>query len=217
MANSGFWGVRAAVALLEGGSPALLARGHAAAAAQLGVGEPVEEMGAAAGHQVVPGGVELAVLERLEAVEGEGLGERAFGAMLLVEQQAVAAEPVGMEQHGLGGGVEGPGDLAQAGARDQAAQHGGEQPGSFEPVGGAEGLLAEATPAVTAAVTLDPEGRRLAVVEAIADDPPTDGRGMKWAARIGAEGGPLRGRRAHRPQPVASAGPSPIFRAQLKP
>jgi hypothetical protein len=49
--------------------------------------------------------VELAVLERLEAVEGEGFAERAARPVLLVEQLAVAPEPVGVEQDGLGRGL----------------------------------------------------------------------------------------------------------------
>ena len=123
--------------------------------------------------------MELAVFEGLEAVEGDGLLERRAGPVPLVEQLAVAAEPVGMEQDGLGRGFEGACDLAQPRARDQAAQYRGQQPRPLEPVGGAEGLLAETTPAVTAAETLDPGGGVEAEEEAVLDVAPTDWGGME--------------------------------------
>jgi hypothetical protein len=97
----------------------------------------------------------------------------------LVEELAVAAEAVGVEQDGLGGGLEGACDLAQGGARDQGAQHGREQPRPLEPVGGAEGLFAEPTPAVTAAETLDPGRSGVAIEETVADVVPSAWGGME--------------------------------------
>ena len=59
--------------------------------------------------------------------------------------------------------------------------------GTAQPVGGAEGLLAEATPAVTAAEPLDAAGRGQALEKAVADEAPTARLTMEWAAGIGAK------------------------------
>src|SRR5262249_14061 len=65
-----------------------------------------------------------------------------------------------------------------------------EQLGAFEPVGGAEGLLAEVTPTVTALEALDPVGGGATGEEAGADPVPGRGWGaMAWAVGVGAERG----------------------------
>jgi hypothetical protein len=87
---------------LELGTAAPLTPAHAPAAAQLGVGEAVEEVAVGADREVEGGGVVLAVLERDEAVDDQRLAERAAGTMELVEQQAVAAQAGGLG--GDGGG-----------------------------------------------------------------------------------------------------------------
>ena len=92
---------------------------------------------------------------------------------------AVAAEAIGVEQDGLRRGFERARQLAQPGARDQAVEHGGEERGALEPVGGAEGLLAEASPTVTAAEPLDPLGGGVAGEVAVAHAAPTAWGGME--------------------------------------
>src|SRR4029077_16303721 len=79
----------AAMLLLDQGAGALLSRGRGAAAAQRGVGEAVEEVGLPTRDHVVPGGMELAVLEGLEAVEGDGLSKGAMRAVELMEELAM--------------------------------------------------------------------------------------------------------------------------------
>ncbi len=167
---------------------------HAPRAAQLGVGEAIEEVGTLAGQDVVAGGVVLAPLEAQEAIEGQRLGERARGAVAEVEQQAVAAQPGGVGEHGLGGAGELAGDLAVAGAAEQAVENRHQQRGAFEPVAGAEGLVAEVTPAVTALVTLDAVGGLQAAEVTGADEVPARSRlAVMSALGVGTERGRLGG------------------------
>lgn len=91
------------------------------------------------------GGVEvdrdvLGALEGLEAVDGDGLGRGVLGAQALVEEQAVAAQALGLAQDGGGRDGEVAGDLAVGGAGDEASEEAAREVGAFEPVGGGEGL-----------------------------------------------------------------------------
>jgi hypothetical protein len=90
-------------------------------------------------------------------------------------------------------GLEVAGGWAQAGTGDQAAQDGAEELGTFEPVGSAEGLVAEATPAATAAETLDTCRCGGTGTGAIAHDAPTDLVAVTWAIGVGTERGRLGG------------------------
>jgi hypothetical protein len=80
-------------------------------------------------------GVELAELERLEAVDDHGLGGGGRRPVRREEQQGMAAEPLGMGHDGGGGAVVGPGQLAVAGAAEQSVPGAREQRRALEPVG----------------------------------------------------------------------------------
>ena len=84
--------------------------------------------------------VELAELERFEAVDDEWLGGSGLGAVSLEKQQRVPAEPRGVGHDGGGGAVLDAGDLAVAGAGEQRIPGEGEELGALEPVAGGEGL-----------------------------------------------------------------------------
>ena len=109
-------------------------------------------------------------------------------------------------------------DLAIAGALDEVVERQGQELGALEPVGGAEGLVGEVTPAVTTLVPLDLVGRGEAGEEPSANPGPRSAcGGMESAARVGAEGGHGgRGRRDHAFHRHASSGPPAIIRAQGK-
>ncbi len=66
--------------------------------------------------------MELAVLERLESVERDRLAKRSMGAMLFVEQQAVASQPGGLREHGLRRDFITTGDLSESGAGDETME-----------------------------------------------------------------------------------------------
>jgi hypothetical protein len=100
-----------AVAGLELGAPLALGRGHPTFATQLRIGE---------GH--------------------ERLGQGPRGAMLLLDQPAVAAEASHLTQDRGGGHAELTGDLAVAGAGEHPPEERGEQLGTLQPVGRVEGL-----------------------------------------------------------------------------
>jgi hypothetical protein len=122
---------------LQLGAAAALARGHAATAAELGVGEAVDIVREPPDHEQVLGGVVLAVLEGAQAVQGQRLGELALGAQALVEEQAVAAEAVRLAHDRLRRAGELAGELAVAGAVGQGVDR--------------EGSAHEAPPVPTAA------------------------------------------------------------------
>ena len=82
----------------------------------------------------------LPVLEGPEPVEDEGLGGRCPGAKPLVEEEAVSPEPLGLVLDGGVGGIELAGDLAIAGATDEAPEEGPQKLGTPQPVGRGEGL-----------------------------------------------------------------------------
>src|SRR5262245_13998299 len=146
--------------------------------------------------EVELGRVELAPLEGAEAVEGLGLGELALGAMLLMEQQALACDAGGVAGDGLGRDGELAGDLAEGGATQEPVEDREQELGLLEPVAGAEGLLGEVTPAVTALEPLDALGRGVTAEEAGTDPAPASGwAGVEWARGIGAERGRLGGDR----------------------
>jgi hypothetical protein len=112
---------------------------HRAAAAQLGVIEPVDEVGGSHEEVQIEGPV-LAVFEGAEAVEDEGLLGGGPGTQPLVEEQTVAAETLGLALDGAVGDADLSADLSVAGAADQAVEEAFEEPGVTEPVGGGEGL-----------------------------------------------------------------------------
>ena len=137
---------------------ALLGLGHRAAAAHLAVGEVDHEVGVLLDGQVMVEGPVLGLLEGDEAVDDE-LVDR-FGRLheLGVEEQAVAAEAAELAVDGRGGDVQIPGDLAVGHAAGGLGQQLREDVGSFEPVGGGEGLGAEGAAAVEAEKPLDTVG-----------------------------------------------------------
>ena len=76
----------------------------------------------------------------LTGVEDERLLRRSLGPEPLVEQETVAAESLDVALDRGVVGVELPGDLSVGGAAEDAPEEGAKQLGSFEPVGGGEGL-----------------------------------------------------------------------------
>src|SRR5262249_61891749 len=102
-----------------------LASRHRAAAAQLRVGEAIEEVGVTPRRQVERRGPELTELEADEAIERQRLVNRSARPQALVEEQAVAAEARGLEQGGGGGGAEIAGGPGGAGGADPAMGQGG--------------------------------------------------------------------------------------------
>ena len=174
---------------LEDTALALLGGGHGAGAAQLGVGEAVAEVRVPADEGVEQRGVELAPLEGLERVHDERLGDATAGSMPQMVQQRVTTEPGAVQGDGLGRGPELAGDLAEGGASQQAVQGGQQQLGTLEPVGGAERLVTEVTPAVTAAVAPDTVRRGEAGVVAGAMEAPSGRAGtVEITSRVGTEG-----------------------------
>src|SRR5512145_2018350 len=106
-----------------------------------------------------------------------------------MNQETVSAESGEVVVDGRRGGVEDPGDLAVGGAGDGVLVDLQQEFGTFEPVGGAEGLVAEGASAGSAAVTLDDMGRFAAAEEAEADVGPGPGlRAVVLAVRVGAVG-----------------------------
>src|SRR5512145_509429 len=106
-----------------------------------------------------------------------------------MNQETVSAESGEVVVDGRRGGVEDPGDLAVGGARDGVFVDLQQEFGTFEPVGGAEGLVAEGASASSAAVTLDDMGRVAAAEGAEADVGPGPGlRAVVLAVRVGAMG-----------------------------
>ena len=83
-------GIGPAESSLELGAPAALALGHAAAPAQLGVGEPIEEVALSPSGDMKQRGMKLTELEALERVESQGLGDRFAGPKLEMHQQGTA-------------------------------------------------------------------------------------------------------------------------------
>jgi hypothetical protein len=79
-------------------------------------------------------------LEGSKTIEHEGLADDISRSELLVQQQAVAAEPLRLALKCAGGHVEFAGDLAQARAGEQAREERAQQVGALEPVAGREGL-----------------------------------------------------------------------------
>ena len=125
---------------LEQGPLPALVRGHAATAAQLGVLEAIAVVRGA--HEKVDlEGPVLAVLEGVEAIEDESLVGGPSGSEPLVEEQTVAAEPLGLALDGGVGDTELEGDLAKRGAAvSDPEEDGALQLGALQPVGGGEGL-----------------------------------------------------------------------------
>jgi hypothetical protein len=72
-----------------------------------------------------------------------------------MEEHAVAAEPCEVIVDGAGGAAEDPGDLAVGRSGDGVLLDIDEELGSFEPVGGGEGLGGEGPAAGSAAESLD--------------------------------------------------------------
>src|SRR5262249_10321775 len=146
-------GVGPAVRGLELRAPPLLPRAHRAAAAQLRVREPVDEVRVLPHDQVELGGLVLAVLERAEAIEAERLQELRLPPHPLVEELAVAAEALGQPHDGLRRAAVLAGELTEAAAVRQGVERLGEELREPEPVVRAEGLGGEVASAVLTAET----------------------------------------------------------------
>jgi hypothetical protein len=132
-------GIRAAVALLEKRPFQPLRRSHRAAAAKLGVAEAVDEVRGTDQEVQIEGPV-LAVFEGAEAVEDEWFRGGLLRSLLLMEEQAVSTEPLGLALEGAVGDTEFAADLAQAGPADEAMKEGDQKVGASQPVAGGEGL-----------------------------------------------------------------------------
>ena len=141
--------------------------------------------------------MELAVLERNETIERGGLGNRRSRSCLLVEQQAMAAEPIGVEQDRLRGCAQVARKLAEAAAGDEPVEHGQHETGPPQPVGDVEGLRAEASTTVPAAEPLDAVRGRVTVEVTVTDPVPALAVRMELAAGIRAMRGHLGGRCDH--------------------
>jgi hypothetical protein len=140
-------------------APAALAASQGPRASQRRVVEAVEEVRPCAGEVVEVERPVLAQLVAPQPVEHERLvGCSGRGAVVL-EEQAVSAEPPGLVEDGGVGAAEHVGDLAVAGAGAELTQDGGLQLGALEPVGRAEGLDREGAAAVQASEALDAVGR----------------------------------------------------------
>ena len=135
--------VRSAMPPLERLPAPLLAFGHAPFAAQLGIGERVQEVGAGANKDVEVAGIVLAVLEGLETIGDQGFVDGSPVAESLLEEQAVPAQPRDLAHDRGGGDRQLAGDLPETRASHRAQKDRGEQIRPFEPVGGLEGLVAE--------------------------------------------------------------------------
>ena len=135
--------IRSTDAGFEARSSALLVVGHAPLAAQLGVGEGVQKVGVGANHQVEVAGEILAVFKGLEAVGDQGLVHGCLMAILLLEEQAVPAEPRGLAANGLWRDRQFSRNLAEPGAGDGAIKDQREEIWPFKPIGRLKGLVAE--------------------------------------------------------------------------
>ena len=136
-------GIRSPNAPFETLSSALLVVGHAPLAAQLGVGEGVQKVGVGANHQVEVAGEILAVFKGLEAVGDQGLVYGCLMAILLLEEQAVPAEPRGLAANGLWGDRQFSRNLPEPGTGDGAIKDRREEIRPFEPIRRLKGLVAE--------------------------------------------------------------------------
>src|SRR6185503_2720097 len=187
--------VGTAVERFEPGALATLGVAHAAAAADIGVGEAVRVVAVLAGEEVEQGGVVLAPFEALKAVEVGGFVQLALGAQLLMEEQAVATEARGNAADGLRRDAELASDLTEAGAAQEPMRDRKQELGQLRPVAGAKRLFGEVTPAVTALESLDAVWVRAAQEESCTDPAPRSRwLGVEWAGWVGAE----RGRRVNR-------------------
>jgi hypothetical protein len=84
--------------------------------------------------------MELAELEGLETVDDDRLRGGRFRAVLLEEQQGMAAEPLGVRHDRRRGALLDSGDLAVARAGEQRVPGVAEKLGALKPVGGGKGL-----------------------------------------------------------------------------
>ena len=165
---------------------ALLPGGHAALAAQAGVGEGVGEVTVGADVQVQVERVVLAEGEALEAVDDQRLaepGERLACRSSASRSRQWRPSRAAWRIRRAVGAAGLAGDLAVAGAGEDAMEQRLQQLGALQVVGGGEGLRAEGGAAVTTAVARDDPRFTLARVSAVADPAPAGG-----AAVVGAIG-----------------------------
>jgi hypothetical protein len=117
-------------------------------------------------------GEELAVLEGLEAVDGDLLEGGDLGQLAGLEEQTVAPEAGDLVGDGGGAAQKRAGDLAVGHAADDQEKDAGGEIGALLPVGRREGLGAEVSTAVTARKALDTLGASRAQEEALAFEAP---------------------------------------------
>jgi len=84
--------------------------------------------------------VVLAELKALKTVDHERLGGKASGLLLLLEQQAVSPDPLGLASDTGRRNSELTGNLAIGGAAEQPVKDRHLQFGTLQPVAGVEGL-----------------------------------------------------------------------------
>jgi hypothetical protein len=149
----------------------------------------VEEPASGAYGQVGVEGEELRELERLEAVDDEGFGERKVLQERRVEEQAVATETGEVAGDGRVGGSEEAGDLPEAGAFGGVLRDGAKELGTAEPVGDGEGPGGEATTAVQALKAAEPSLVTSAAEEAAPNRAPSMWLPVEAASGIRAERG----------------------------
>src|SRR3954467_15190053 len=111
------------------------------------------------------------------------------------------SEAVGVKQGRLRRDAVGARDLTQAAAGDERVKDGLQELGALEPVGRAEALVAEVTPAMTAAVTLNALGLGVASEEAVLDEAPAHPVTMELTPWVRTERGSREGfREVHAPR-----------------
>lgn len=180
-------------AAFEGGAGTFLSIGHAAFAAQGGVGEAEEELGLGADEDVQVGGEVLGAFEGLEAVGDEVFGEGEGGGETGMEGEARPAEAVQAVLDGGRGAREMAGDGGEGFAFGDGAEDLGEVQGALGVVVQGEGGSGEGRMAGGAA-----EPRDEAVPDCVEGPEPAEERTRRVrgsvmmvveAGGIGAEGG----------------------------
>jgi hypothetical protein len=131
---AGGLGIRPPVAGLQRALALPLLGGVGAAPAKLRVVEAVDEVGLPDQEVQVEGPV-VAGFERAEAIQHQGLAGRAPRPELFVDEQAVAAQALDLALDREGLDAELTGDLAEAGAAQDAPEERPQEIWTLEPVG----------------------------------------------------------------------------------
>jgi hypothetical protein len=132
-------GVRSSELLFENPPLELLSRPHRATSPQLGIVEPVDEVGGPDEEIDVHRPV-LTVLERSKAIEDERLIGRLCGTVFLLKEKTMSAEAIGQTSHCGVRDVRLSRNLAKSRTRNQAVEDRLEEIASSEPVVDGEGL-----------------------------------------------------------------------------